>query len=88
MGACPWWRASENDCRLSWPGMTSIGELRHADLAEERGDLIAELLALRLQRLGGLLDVLGGCRVGIGLHAGDVVGRGDRIREVIEWKAA
>jgi len=30
------------------------------DLAEELGDLIAELLALRLQRLGGVLDVVGG----------------------------
>src|SRR5947208_4281870 len=50
--------------------------LRRADLAEEISDLIAQLLALRLQRLRSLLHILGGggCRVRIGLHARDVVG--------------
>ena len=50
--------------------------LRRADLAEELGDLAAELLALRLQRLGRPLDVVGGSgrSVGISLHARDVFG--------------
>src|SRR5689334_22544566 len=49
--------------------------LRRADLAEEVGDLVAEILALRLQRLARALHVLGGSRrrVGIGFDAGDVV---------------
>jgi class 3 adenylate cyclase len=51
-------------------------ELSRADLAEELGDLIAQMLALRFQRLRSLLDVVGRSRrrVGIGLHAGNVVG--------------
>src|SRR5712671_3765390 len=50
--------------------------LRRADLAEELGDLTAELLALGFQRLGSLLDVVGGSgrRIGVGLYAGDVLG--------------
>src|SRR5882724_9465564 len=57
------------------PAMTTY-ILRRADLAEEIRDLMAELLALRLQRLGRTLDVVGrgSRRIGVGLHADDVVG--------------
>src|SRR5437764_4147523 len=65
----------EPDSRGTSPGMTVMPERSsRADLAEELRNLAAELLALRLQRLGSAFDVVGGSRggVGIGLHAGDV----------------
>ena len=54
--ACRWWRGSEqNWCVSRLPGSSSgiERELSRADLAEELGDLIAEMLALRFQRLRG-----------------------------------
>ena len=55
--------------------LTVMGSGR-ANVAEKLGHLIAQLLALRFQRLGGVLDVIGGgcCRIGVGLHARDVLG--------------
>src|SRR5713226_7829534 len=50
-------------------------QLSRADFSEELGHLLAQLLALGFQRLGGALDIVGGrsgC-VRIGFDAGDVV---------------
>src|SRR4051812_38315076 len=74
-----WWRRNKTKNARCEPGILTKAngeKLRRADLGEELRDLAAERLALRLQRLGGALDVVGrgsGC-VRIGLHAVDVLG--------------